>query len=84
MKANPSLYDLLPVGPYDDLDDFKKEYLGRAQNKADAELYAVLAKPQPGDADQTERLAGTVGYLNSSPANAATEIGWVRHTSTED
>ncbi|TFK97426.1 acyl-CoA N-acyltransferase [Pterulicium gracile] len=70
---HPSLFTYIPFGPYPTPSSFFTTFYNpRVLNAANhgACLFAIFDKA-------TEKMAGVVGYLNSSPENLRTEIGFI-------
>lgn len=77
-SASPILWSLLPFGPFEDVQAFTAGFVDTIERDPAIMLFAILVKPQKDDAEQSEKMAGTIAFINSSPAKASTEIGRVR------
>ncbi|KAJ7489091.1 acyl-CoA N-acyltransferase [Mycena latifolia] len=74
VRAHDALFTYLPWGPFASADDLLATLvLGRIQPDPGSVLFAVLDKTAPGG----PQLAGTIGLLDTSPANLSTEVGFV-------
>ena len=73
MQPSPYLYDYLPYGPFQTLDDFHKRFLdSRIRDDTGSVLFAVYNKN-----GKSDTLAGCMAYLNSSAPHLAAEIGHI-------
>ena len=73
MQSSPHLYDYLPYGPFQTLEEFhKKFYDSRIRDDTGSVLFAVYNKH-----GKREILAGSLAYLNSSAPHLAVEIGHI-------
>ncbi|KAJ6598163.1 acyl-CoA N-acyltransferase [Mycena vulgaris] len=74
VRGHDEVFAYLPWGPFASADDLLTTLvLGRIQPDRGSVLFAVLDKTAPG----APQLAGTIGFLDTSPANRSTEIGFV-------
>ncbi|TFK67306.1 hypothetical protein BDN72DRAFT_799087 [Pluteus cervinus] len=90
-SPHPELYDYLPFGPFESVDQFISTFIkARIQPNHGTILFAVFDKvelspsltPKPpssnsGDAPSSYPMAGLLGFLNTSVHNRCTEIGFV-------
>lgn len=73
MQSSPHLYDYLPYGPFQTLEEFYKTfYDSRIKDDTGSVLFAVYNKN-----GKREILAGSLAYLNSSAPHLAVEIGHI-------
>ncbi|KAH7886583.1 acyl-CoA N-acyltransferase [Phlebopus sp. FC_14] len=79
--AHPELYQFVPIGPYSSAEEFTKELIqGRIAPNPGMVLYAIIDKtrsPSPDASPSPADFAGVIGYMNTSPVNLSTEIGFV-------
>ncbi|KAH7886582.1 acyl-CoA N-acyltransferase [Phlebopus sp. FC_14] len=79
--AYPELYQFLPFGPFSSAEEYTKELIqGRIAPNPGMVLYAIIDKtrsPSPDASPSPTDFAGTIGYLNASPLNLSTEIGFI-------
>jgi len=76
----PEIFRYLPFGPFEGVDDFIENFYEPRCVRKDAALFAIFDKTIRNtnlNGDDTEAFAGLIGYINSSPANLATEIGLI-------
>ncbi|KAF9532636.1 hypothetical protein CPB83DRAFT_867453 [Crepidotus variabilis] len=78
----PKVYDGLPVGPYQDVEEFVGELIvGMFQKDPGMVLFAIYDKTKPADTDTypagVGALAGVIGYVSTKPTQLQTEIGCV-------
>ncbi|KAJ7194859.1 acyl-CoA N-acyltransferase [Mycena pura] len=72
--THPELFEYLPWGPFATTQDFVSTVIEqRIQPDRGMILFAVFDTSAPGE----PQLAGTIGLLDTSPANLSTEIGFV-------
>lgn len=73
------MYDYLPFGPYDTVEDLVDElFEARIRRSPDMVAFAVFDKTRaPTTANGDAPIAGVLGFLNSSARNLSTEIGFV-------
>lgn len=76
----PDLYDFIPWQTFTSTSDFVKQVIdSRVQPDAGIVLFAVIDKTRistsPSSATSAN-FAGIIGYMNTSPANLSTEIGY--------
>ncbi|KAF8966753.1 acyl-CoA N-acyltransferase [Flammula alnicola] len=75
----PEMFRYLPFGPFMDVDDFLTNLIERRVRKDPGyTLFTIYDKTKPPATNEhLGALAGLLGLINSSPANLATEVGFV-------
>jgi len=76
--AHPNLYEFIPWETFTDTSDFVKQVIDtRVQPDTGVVLYAVIDKTRTSTSPcSSANFAGIIGYMNTSPANLSTEIGY--------
>ncbi|KIJ19607.1 hypothetical protein PAXINDRAFT_96888 [Paxillus involutus ATCC 200175] len=81
LSPHPELYQYLPFGPFTSAPSLTQEVIqGRIALNRGTFLYAIIDKtrtPTPDAPPSPADFAGTIGYLNTSPANLSIEIGFI-------
>ena len=79
-SPHPELYTHLPFGPFSSSLAFDQYLASRIHPDPALVLFAIIDKTRSADQLNTDKdgaLAGVIGFLNSSPQNLSTEIGFV-------
>ncbi|KAG2119295.1 acyl-CoA N-acyltransferase [Suillus clintonianus] len=75
--AYPDLYDFIPWETFTDASDFVKKVIDSRVRPDGVALYAVIDKTRTSPSPSSSaNFAGIIGYMNTSPANLSTEIGY--------
>ncbi|KAG8933862.1 hypothetical protein FRC00_012735 [Tulasnella sp. 408] len=82
VTGNPSLYDYLPYGPFDNstVDAFNLWHEQRIRGDPATVLFAIIDKTSPSPDShplQGGALAGVIAYLQTFPQSLSTEIGHI-------
>ncbi|EKM51083.1 uncharacterized protein PHACADRAFT_103896 [Phanerochaete carnosa HHB-10118-sp] len=70
----PEVYDWIPFGPFPTIEGFLDYIEGRIHRDPALTLFVVYNKSVENETDQ---IAGLIGFLNTVPAYLSTEIGFV-------
>ncbi|KAG1769083.1 acyl-CoA N-acyltransferase [Suillus placidus] len=78
--AHPDLYEFIPWETFTNTSDFVKQVIdSRVRPDTGVVLYAVIDKTRTSTStspSSSANFAGIIGYMNTSPANLSTEIGY--------
>lgn len=74
----PDLYEFIPWETFTDTSDFVKQVIdNRVRPDTGVALYAIIDKTRTSvTPSSSANFAGIIGYMNTSPANLSTEIGY--------